>query len=453
MDSAPRQRPMPHFLVWAIVLFSASSIHAAAISPEDFLASPAARAFKAGKYEEALKGFQALLTAHPDDLTILRYIGITYDRLEQYEQAVATFKKGLALDARNPPLYYFLGVSLFKMRQSSQAAEAFHKAIELAPTSLYAKQAQQYLETINQQRSQAEPTGGPKRWDLLAQFGFQWDSNIPAAPTRGSGLFPKFTGPREGFRAIEQIAAGYQFLKYGPWAARIGFSTYQSEHTESSFHKFNVSTYQPSLELSYVTALWEMPTSPSLRYEFIDTLLKGEHFSKSHSVTAKVDANVANDWIISPFYRFTVDGFKEEGFDPHFSSRDAKNHAGGATIYYLFLQRRANVRLGYEFQSNKAKGANFDFSGHKGTAGLTLPLIAEINLDLSGSLSGDRSNHFRGLRGDRRTTEQVYSVSLSRGFWDLLFLTLSYQHTFDNSNYADLEYRRNTAGLTAALKF
>ena len=429
-------------------LLLSSSLALAAISPEEFLSSLAASAFKAGEYEEALKGFQALLEKYPGDLTILRYIGISYDRLEQDEEAVATFRKGLALDPKNAALHYFLGGTLFKMRDSKQATEAFRKAIELAPGSLYTKQAQQYLEAMNQQMSQDEPTGGPKRWDLLAQVGFQWDNNIPSAPRRRS-LFP---GPHEGFRATEQFSAGYQ-LKYSGWAARIGFSTYQSQHTEGRFNDLDLSTYQPSFEVSYVTTLAEMPVSPSLRYEFNDTLLKGDHFSKSHSVTAKVDANVVGNWIISPFYRFTVDKFQQEGFDPRFSSRDAKNHVGGATIYYLFWQRRGNVRFGYEFQRNGAKGANFDLSGHKGTVGLTVPLIAEINFDFSGELSGDRHPHFRGVIGDPRTRQQVYSASLSRGFWNLLFLSLSYQYTLANSKYGPLEYDRNIVALTGAVKF
>ena len=440
-------RRSPTFISYFIAhLFLSSSLALAAISPEEFLSSAAAGAFKAGNYDEALKGFQTLLDKYPGELTILRYIGITYDRLEQYDQAVATFRKGLAIEPNNPALNYFLGVTLMKKKDPEPAKEAFEKASRLAPGTLYEKQAREYVAAINQQKSQDEPVGIPGRWDFLGLFGFQYDDNVLSAPR-------EVKGNRAAFRLVEYVSAGFEFPKQSPWRVRLDLATYQNQHLEGGLNRFNLSTYQPGAELSYVTTIWQMPVSPSLRYDFNTALLKGHKFSQSHSVTARVDSLLSERWIVSPYYRFTVDHFEQEGYDPRFSSRDAKNHAGGAMLYYLFWQRRAHVRVGYEFASNEAEGRNFDTRSHKGIVGFTVPLFAEINFDFGGEFSWDRYNAFHSVGEDRHTGQQIYSATLSRGFWNVLFISLAYQHTFANSNYAALEYKRNIVGLTTAVKF
>jgi tetratricopeptide (TPR) repeat protein len=426
--------------------FFLSTAAFAAISPEEFLSSSAATAFKAGSFDEALKGFQTLLEKYPDDLTLLRYIGITYDRLERYDQAVATFRKGLSIAPNNPAIHYFLGITLFKKKEAEPATEAFERAIRLAPGTLYGKQAREYVQAINKQKSQDEPVGLPGRWDGLAQFGFQYDDNVLSAPNRGSGN-------RDSFRLVEYLAGGFEFPKDSPWRTRLGFATYQNQHTEGRFHNLNLSTLQPSLELGYITTVGAVPVYPTLRYDFNAGLLNGRNFNQSHSITARVDSALGERWILSPSYRFTVDEFREEGFDPRFSSRDAKSHSGGATLYYLFWNRRAHIRLGYEGTDNRADGSNFNSVSHKGIVGFTIPLVAEVNFDFGGEFSRDRYNDFHGLGGDRRTTQRVYAASLSRGFWNSLFVSLAYQHTLADSSYSALDYKRNIAGLTVAVKF
>lgn len=156
-----------------------------------------------------MAGFQDLLKQYPDDVVILRYIAITYDRLERFEEAVATFEKALRLDPKNPVLHLFLGVTLFKMRVAEKSEVALRRAIELGPDTVYAGRAKQYLDVMEQQKAQGEVPGGPKRWDIFTQVGFQFDDNVPSAPRKKA----LFTGPdREGFRVIEYVSAGYRVI-------------------------------------------------------------------------------------------------------------------------------------------------------------------------------------------------------------------------------------------------
>jgi hypothetical protein len=432
------------------VLFSPLPVPSApSISPDPFLASPASLAFKAGRFEEALAGFQALLKEYPDDLIILRYIAITYDRLEHSQGAVAAFEKALALDAKNPALHFFLGETLVKMQEVKKAEEAFRRAMELGPDTLYAERAKQYLETMEQQTAHEEKAGNPKSWDLFTQVGFQFDDNVPLAPRKKE----LFTGPdREGFRATEFLAAGYQLAQVGGLTGKVDFSSYQSQHPERDLNDFNLSTYEPSLTLGYDTTLWGMAISPSLRYDFKDVLLKGDAFSQSHGVNARVNVCVTDNVILTPFYRLSVDRFDDDGFDPKISSRDAVNDPVGLNTAFLFMEGQGQVRTGYEYQQNMAEGSNFDSVGQRGSVGFSLPVVEEIRLDVNGQYSVEKSFHFEGPR-DRRTKQQAYSAELSRSFWDRLSVTFSYYYTFADSNYAELEYIQGIFNFNVSVSF
>ena len=63
-----------------------------------------------GKYKEALKEFNALLNAHPNDGTVLYYVGLTYYRLKEYGQAMSTLEKASNSKETNKETFYYLGL-------------------------------------------------------------------------------------------------------------------------------------------------------------------------------------------------------------------------------------------------------------------------------------------------------------------------------------------------------
>ena len=107
----------------------------AALTPKAFLETPAATAFKAGDFEAALSGFEALRAEHPDDPLVLRYLAMTLDRLERHEEAIEALRRALAERPDNAALHFFLGVSAWKARQIDLAVESFRRAAALAPDS------------------------------------------------------------------------------------------------------------------------------------------------------------------------------------------------------------------------------------------------------------------------------------------------------------------------------
>ncbi len=440
-------------LLWALAALWAPAafilpppVHASSpITADEFLASPAAQAFKQGQYEDALAGFQALLGEHPDDVLVLRYLAITYDRLKRYPEALATYDKALASSPESPALHYFRGVTSFKVREARKAREAFRQTLALAPDTVYGQQAQQYLEVMERQEAQYEPPGAPKAWDLYLQAGVQFDDNVPAAPE-------SFAADRESFRFVQYLSGGYSFLRKGGWKARAELSSFQSQHPEGDLNDFNLSTFESALDLSYATTLGKKPVLPGLRYSYKPVLLHGSLFSRSHVVSPVLHASLTARTTTSLSYRLTFDDFSDDGFDETISSRDALNHAFGITQYLFFARRRAYLWAGYEYRLNDAEGLNFDFRGHRGTAGLSAPLPLGVRMDLGGEVAREDYPNFQGPM-DRRTNRWSGSAALSRAFWTRLAVSLSYSLTREESNFEVLEYERQIGTLTVALTY
>ncbi|MFN5183674.1 MAG: tetratricopeptide repeat protein [Bacteroidota bacterium] len=63
-----------------------------------------------GKYKDALKDFNVLLNAHPNDGFVLYYVGLTYFRLKEFEQSISNLEKAKTSKETNRETYYYLGM-------------------------------------------------------------------------------------------------------------------------------------------------------------------------------------------------------------------------------------------------------------------------------------------------------------------------------------------------------
>ena len=433
----------------------------AAIGEDEFLRSPGATAFKDKKYNAALLGFEALLQDYPDDVLVLRYLGITYDQLGRYEDAIATFGKAMKLAPKRPALHYFLGVTYFKMRKDDRAVRNFNTCIALALDSIYAQRAKRVLEIIERQKAEYKTPGPPRAWKLYAQVGVQHDDNVLLAPdveNPPSGFVP----PDAGFSFVEYLSGSYIVLRHENWRLKAEFSTYQSQHFESDLHDLDLSTFEPAVELSYATAVWDRPLSAVVHYAYNVALLDGDRFSRSHEVTTSLRVRPYEHALTTPFFRISFDEFDNDGVLPSFTSRDATNKSYGIKQYLFFNGDRDYLSAGYEAQFNTADGNIFGFDGHKFILSASVGLPWLLRLDL-GAEYAEEDYNFKTVEGgspvgpDRQSKRQVYSAALSRKLsrelLDKLAVSLSYSYTREDSNFALLEYERHVVTLVMAYTF
>jgi tetratricopeptide (TPR) repeat protein len=89
-----------------------------------------------GAYEEALKRFQAIAAANPDDIQARLWIGRLHLRMKQPRRAAAVFESIVATDERNVEALSGLGVALVDAGQWTEAADILDRAEAIAPDRL-----------------------------------------------------------------------------------------------------------------------------------------------------------------------------------------------------------------------------------------------------------------------------------------------------------------------------
>jgi hypothetical protein len=428
-----------------ITVFFLMSIGVALAEELPLLDTPAGKAFKEKRYDNALEEFKKLAEQNPKDALILRYLAMTLDRLGRYDEAIKVYHQALALQPQNPALHFHLGTTYYKAGMSEKAVESFKKVIELAPDTIYGKMAKQYIEAITQQKIQLQPSAPPNLFGLYFQVGAQYDPNIPSAPDDTS----LYGGEKEGYRIFEYLWSTVRLIRTPKWLGGIELSTYQSQYPDSAFDRFRFSLYSIGALLQHTTTLGRFPFIASLQYEYRSALLEGDSYSKSHVATASTQIGLIPETMTQVYYKYTNDDFRDEGFDPQFSSRDGDNHAVGLSQVIYFANRKGNIKAGYEYQKNLAKGMNFDMDGHKVNAGIGFPLIWEIQASLGADYSYEKYPDFQGTE-IRETNRTGYTAGISRWIGRHILSRLDYAYTDEKSTYDILTYNRWTLGMSLA---
>jgi hypothetical protein len=416
-----------------------------ALSAEAFLATSAAVAFREGRYGAAREGFEALRAEHPDDVLVLRYLGLTYDRLGKYDTALAAFDRALEMEPDSAPTHLFLGLTAFRNRDAARAFPALRRVIELAPDSPYDERARAYLSAMQQQVGSHQHPGAPRRWNLFTQVGTQYDWNIPAAPDG-------FAGDTEGIRLTQFLSGGYDLLHGERWRIRGELSSYHSQHPDSDFDAFDLNTIGTALALSYTGSLLGRPITSSLRYGWEGLFLDQDRYDTAHKLLTWIGVNLTPDTLTQFHYEFRTDGFREDGFDPRISSRDALVNTVGFSQYLYLDERRHYVWADYTFRHTDADGANFDALAQTGKGGASLGLPHQIRADVTVSFHYETYEHFRGTP-DRRSRRWTTTAALSRPLVGGLSISLSYLYAKNNSNAPWLEYDRHLATFILGHRF
>ncbi|MDJ0895412.1 MAG: tetratricopeptide repeat protein [Alphaproteobacteria bacterium] len=435
-------------LLWGLCAIGAPGPADAAepITAEEFLSSPAATAFKEQRYEDALQGLRDLLQAHPDDVLILQYIGITLDRLERFDEAMETFDQALALDPQNVPIRLFAGVTAYKQREAERATELFQSVLDLAPGSPYATRATEYLAVLEQQRSEYAPLGDPRRWHLYAQVGGEYDTNVNIGPDDG------IDSQENSARATQFLAGGYDFVRDGPWRAGLDGSIYQSQHGDTAVDDLNLGRYLFGFGFDYTTTLFGRPVLPGLHYSFDLVTTEGNVFSSAHRIETSFSAE-ATDRLMTVFrHEVNITDFRENGFDPDISGRSGVRNLFDVHQYVFFENRRHHFFVAYNYELDRTEGDNFDSFSHLGLVGASIGLPAEVRLELRGEAGLQIYPSFRAP-DDRRVGRWSAGATLSRPIVDSLVGVLGYDYSEEDSNFEVLEFDRHVISFSLGYTF
>jgi tetratricopeptide (TPR) repeat protein len=93
----------------------------------------ATRLHQSGDLEGAIRGYQAILAAHPLRGDVRSNLGAAYARLGRYEEAIAQYKQALARDPRNQTIRYNLALAYFKAAWFTEAAGELASLVAVIP--------------------------------------------------------------------------------------------------------------------------------------------------------------------------------------------------------------------------------------------------------------------------------------------------------------------------------
>jgi tetratricopeptide (TPR) repeat protein len=91
---------------------------------------------ESGDIQGAIRGYQAILAAHPQRVDVRSNLGAAYSRLGRYEEAIEQYKQALALDSHNEAIRFNLALAYYKAAWFSEAASALTQFLAAAPKSL-----------------------------------------------------------------------------------------------------------------------------------------------------------------------------------------------------------------------------------------------------------------------------------------------------------------------------
>jgi tetratricopeptide (TPR) repeat protein len=138
----------------------------------------AAIALREHRYEEAIRNYQLVVNALPQNAELLSNLGIAYHLNGNYLEAIATFKKALSKKPDLVAANLFLGIGYLKLNESSKAISALQQALHLDSKNAEARLAlgtallsqRHYLEAIRELRiaAQAVPDN-PEAWYQLGK--------------------------------------------------------------------------------------------------------------------------------------------------------------------------------------------------------------------------------------------------------------------------------------------
>jgi tetratricopeptide (TPR) repeat protein len=512
---------------------------AAQQSEADVFVAQAILAYDARRYDEALALLKDALTLDPKNVEALYYSGLVLMAQQKTEQAVEVLEKARALAPRDVSILFLLGVAHFALERYDQAEGPLTQVFNERPQTegigyyvgLIRYRKKDYQGALKAFRSETSKnpniqqlvrfysgltlailglpeqavaevdaalrlqTGsaltGPaerirdslvsareaeRRFHADVRVGFLYDSNVAVIPQ------PSHDPTAEAIRRRKTATTGeiaalrleYAWLRTGPWESSVTYSFFQTYNNR--LPDFNVQNHLVAGALSYRAAIGAMPFQVGTQYSWDYLSLGNDDFLQRHTATffGTLVENQGN--LTTVLSRFQNKDFYASPGQLEDEDRDARNWMIGLTHVFRFAQDKHYIRVGYQFDYEKADGRNFTYAGNRFLAGgqYTLPW-GSTRLKYDFDLHQRHYLHANTLLpvlnpGTRERedleqnhvvrVEQVLAANIGPSSIGCaptapcpLTLAAEYQRTVADSNLPVYAYNRNVWSLTLAWQY
>ncbi|HSL50474.1 MAG TPA: tetratricopeptide repeat protein [Candidatus Deferrimicrobiaceae bacterium] len=429
--------------------------------------------FALERYDQAEAPLTQVLNERPQTEGIGYYVGLIRYRKKDYQGALKAFR---AETSKNPNIQqlvrFYSGLTLAILGLPEQAVAEVDAALRLQTGSALTGPAERIRDSLASAR-EAE-----RRFHAEVRFGFLYDTNVPVVPQPSHD--PTAEAIRRRKRATPGELAGlrldYTWLRTGPWESTVTYSFFQTINNRSALSEFDVQNHLLAGALTYRAAIGAMPFQVGTQYSWDYLSLGGDDFLQRHTTTVfgTLVENQSN--LTTVLARFQNKDFYATRGQLEDEDRDARNFMLGLTHVFRFAQDKHYIRVGYQFDYEKADGRNFTYAGNRFLAGgqYTLPW-GSTRLRYDFDLHQRHYQHANTLlpvvnpgTREREDFEQNHVVRveqvLARNLGPAsigcaptapcpLSLAAEYQRTVAESNLAVYGYNRNVWSLTLSWQY
>jgi tetratricopeptide (TPR) repeat protein len=450
-----------------------------------------------GQTEQALSPLEALHGLQPEDLNVMYQLGGAYFALARYDKAEPLLEETFRRQPDLENLGYYVGFLRYRHKDYRSAAEAFgavrssdadilqlakfYRGLSLGVLGL-SDQALSELATVEQVQPMSPITGAsvrirealaavPKknettRLNAQLSLGGFYDDNVAINPSSNPDRFVQALRARPtnspGF--LTSLRTDYAFYRQGPFEAKATYSFYQTVNTDSGVGTFNIQDHLGGLSGAYRGTLGPLPYELGAQYAYDYMFLGFNGFLSRRSLvipavivppSTTIPGLGTVQHLTTLLYRHQTKDFFREPADTDIrfapESRDAQNNMLGLLHVFRFAQDRYLLRLGYQHDTEAAKGAAFTYQGNRLQTGgeVVLPwhnLVMRLDYEIHWRDYKHPQTLFTddaGLLSARADTSRQLFLQLSKSFPYSLTVALQYQGIWNNSNIPVYDYTKN----------
>ena len=319
---------------------------------------------------------------YPNDALILRYRALTLEKLGRFDEAIKVYQEILSKDPNYVPAHLFLGLAYIKEKKGKEAAGELRWVIKNSKSKEYQRWAQSQL---NRLRLRSTKKQVKKKTYALVKTGIAYDSNALLIPDDKA----LSTRKKKGLALYSlDVNVGYPLRLEKDFRLDALYIGSQRSHDHGA-RQVDFTSQGFALNAKRRTFFGERAVLLGSRYDFRANFLRSDLFSIVNRFFASADTSFWKKTRTHFYGRFAVLNYGPDGANPDLSSRDGVREGIGITQYFYTADYKTFFFIKGEGNLNQTRGENSVREGALARVGFHAPVKCFKKTDLDVSVGYD----------------------------------------------------------------
>ncbi len=444
-------------VILAAAVLTSSVLFAAEISHKEFISSKFTKYFQNKEYEKALKESNTLLKKYPHDPLILRYRALVLEKLNHPHEAIKLYQAILQAHPNDIPARLFIGLAYLRQAQYQKAEEELSFVIKHGSTAEYRHWAQEQLNRLHLNERAVHKTIEKKAY-LLGKIGIDYDSNPLLIPDSKSLSSPG--SKKAAALYVGELNIGYPLRLEKDFRLDALYIGEEYLHSRGA-NQVDFTSQGFALDAKKRQFLGERPFLLTGRYDFRANFLTSNLFSIVNRFFLSADTSYWRKTLTNFFTHFSVFNYGSDfrGSNPDQSSRNGVREVIGVTQYFYTPNLKSFFFIKGEGDFEQTRGKDFNRQGGLVLLGFHTPLefCRKTDLDVSTGFDWQTYPDFSSLSSldsrDRRDTGLDVYVGLTHHWRHNLATRVFYRYINSENNNDFFDRTRHLASVEVIFSF